>query len=157
VLTGKAHHMQMTAASAVSEQLAQGAHSATLADIRTIREGEKVKFPLNVSEVSITLHRYAVLCHTLFQGAGAAHPFVEALWAVATGIQNIAPFVTDKCNVQVMSHEYLTKVAVYEGDDVAAIPVPDFTVMLTELTRGTFHNSTNWMDIPIEYTEGGAA
>ena len=52
---GKAHHMQSTAASAVADQLVQGDHSATLSDIRTIREGEKIKFPLNVSEVSITL------------------------------------------------------------------------------------------------------
>ena len=169
---GKAHHLQMTAASAVADQLEQGDFSASLADIRTIKEGEKVKFPLNVSEVSITLHRYAVLCHTLFQGTGADHPFVKALWAVAYGLQNAAPFITDKYNelaamhalsstyyarivraVQVMSHEYLMQVAVSEGDDVSSITVPDFAGMLTELTRGTFHNSTNWMDIPIDYTE----
>ena len=75
----KAHHMQVTAAAAVADQLAQGEHNATLADIRTIREGEKNKFPLNISEVCITLFRYAVLCQTLFQGAGPKHPFVEAL------------------------------------------------------------------------------
>lgn len=122
---GKAHHIQMTAASAVADQLVQGNYSASLAEIRTIKEGEKAKFPLNVSEeVSITLHRYAVLCPTMFQGEGASHPFVTALWAVASGLQNIAPFVTDKYNklatlhglgstyyarivraVQVMSHE----------------------------------------------------
>ena len=77
---GKAHHIQATAASAIADQLAQGEHSASLADVRTIREGEKVKFPLNATEVTVTLLRYAVLCQTLFQGAGDDHPFVDALW-----------------------------------------------------------------------------
>jgi hypothetical protein len=168
---GKAHHMQVTAASAVADQLSQGEHSATLADIRTIREGEKIKFPLNLSEVCITLYRYAVLCHMLFQGSGPAHPFVQALWDVAKGLQNIAPFVTDKYNelagmydlnsiyyahivraVQVLSHEYLHGVATKDEDNVEGVPVPNFSVMLVELTRGTFRNSTHWIDLPMEYT-----
>lgn len=48
--------------------------NASLADIRTIRDGEKLKFPLNASEVCVTLIRYAVLCQTLFQGTGNKHP-----------------------------------------------------------------------------------
>jgi hypothetical protein len=173
---GKAHHMQATAASAVADQLAQGDHSATLSDIRTIREGEKIKFPLNVTEVIITLSRYAVLCQTLFQGSGPTHPFVDALWEVANGLQNIAPFVTDKYNelaamynltsvyyarivraVQVLSHEYLQGVATNNADNVVGVPVPNFSVMLVELTRGTFRNSAHWIDIPMEYTESVTA
>jgi hypothetical protein len=73
---GKAHHLQVTSASAVAAQSAQGDQNASLADIRTIREGEKLKFPLNATEVCVTLFRYAILCQTLFQGSGAKHPFV---------------------------------------------------------------------------------
>ena len=173
---GKAHHLQVTAASAVADQLAQGDQNASLADIRTIREGEKLKFPLNASEVCVTLYRYAVLCQTLFQGEGPKHQFVEAIWDVATKFENLEPFVTDKYNglattrnvtsmyyarivraVQVCSHEYLYQVATQGVDDATSIAVPTFDAMLQELTRGTFPNSTNWIDIPSEYLEPGTA
>lgn len=173
---GKAHHLQATAASAVADQLAQGDHNATLADIRTIREGEMVKFPLNASEVCVTLARYAVLCQTLFQGAGEKHPFVEAMWKVAFGLKDIEPFVTDKYNdlasahpgitsvyyarivrtVQVYAHEYLHRIAINATDDITGIVVPDFGGLLLELTRGTYPNSTNWMDLPASYLETAA-
>ena len=173
---GKAHHLQVTSASAVADQLAQGDQNASLSDIRTIREGEKLKFPLNASEVSVTLHRYAVLCQTLFQGAGAKQPFVETLWDVATKFKNAEPFVTDKYNelastrnitslyyarivraIQVCSHEYLHQLSAHEDDNVTGIDVPKFDAMLLELTRGTFPNSTNWIDLPADYLESGAA
>lgn len=174
---GKAHHLQATSASAIADQLAQGDQSATLADIRTIREGEKIKFPLNASEVCVTLFRYAVLCQTLFQGAGGPrHPFVETLWKVATGLKDIEPFVTDKYNeladvhnltsvyyarivraVQVCSHEYLHRVATSDTDTIDGIEVPKFDALLVDLTRGTFQNSTNWMDIPAAYMAPAAA
>ena len=173
---GRAHHMQVTAASAVADQLAQGDQNASfLSDIRTIREGEKLKFPLNASEVCVTLFRYAVLCQTLFQGSGPAHPFVTALWDVATKLKDIEPFVTDKYNelatsrqitslyytrivraVQVYAHEYLHQVATSESDTCGGLEVPKFDSLLLELTRGTFPNSTNWMDIPAEYLEPAA-
>lgn len=72
---GKAHHLHVTTASSVANQLAQGKHNASLADNCTICEGEKIKFPLNATEVCITLFQYAVLCQSLFQGAGLSHPF----------------------------------------------------------------------------------
>lgn len=172
---GKAHHLRVTAASAVADQLAQGDQNASLADIRTIREGEKIKFPLNASEVGVTLFRYAILCQALFQGTGAKHPFVETLWEVATKFKNLEPFVTDKYNelastrnvtslyyarivraIQVCAQEYLYQVATHDGDDVTGIDVPKFDAMLLELTRGTFPNSTNWMDIPAEYLDQGS-
>ena len=56
--------------------------------------------------------------------------------------------------VQVMLHEYyLQGVATKDEDNVVGIPVPNFPVMLVKLTRGTFHNSAHWIDIPMEYTE----
>ena len=171
---GKAHHMQVTAAAAVADQLAQGDHNATLADIRTIREGEKVKFPLNISEVCITLFRFAVLAQTLFQGTGPPHPLVEAIWGFASSLQTVGPFVTDKYNdlagvynltsvyyarivrtVQVNIYEYLSQVAVNAEDNIGGIAVPSFTSLLQELQQGTYHNSTNWIDIPSEYLQVG--
>ena len=166
---GKAHRLQATAAAAVADQLAQGGHNASLADIRTIKEGEKMKFPLNVSEVCITLFRYAVLCQTLFQSSSTEnkHPFVEALWDLAQELQSVSPFVTDKYNeaagvhhltsvyyarivrtVQVYAGEYLAKVAICEEDKLAGIVVPSFATLLQELQRGTYHQSTNWIDTP---------
>lgn len=169
---GKAHHLQVTAAATTADQLAQGDQNASLADIRTIREGEKVKFPLNASEVCVTLYRYAILCETLFQGAWPKHPFVDALWTVATAIKDVEPFITDKYNnlasihpitsvfytrivraVQVYSQEYLHQVAMYNGDDISDVPVPSFASLVQELTRGTFPKSTNYMDLPAEYME----
>ena len=45
-----------------------------------------------------------------------------------------------------------------ESDNVSGIPVPDFSGMLTVLTRATFHIPTNWIDIiPIEYTQAGGS
>ena len=166
-----AHHLQVTSASAVADQLAQGDQNATLADIRSIREGEKLKFPLNLTGVCVTLYTYAVLCQTLFQGTGDKHPFVETLWKVAAGLKDIEPSVTDKYNeiagphnlkslyyspivraVQIWSHEYLHRVATTnEENSIAGVPVPTFDHMLIDLTRGTFHNSTNWIDLPAEY------
>lgn len=169
---GKAHHLQVTAASSVANQLSQGEQNASLADIRSIRDGEKIKFPNDITEVCITLFRYAVLCQSLFQGVGPPHPFVEALWSTAVGLQNIAPFVTDRYQelarlqnvtrtyharivraVQVNAHEYLQQVATNVVDSVAGVEVPNFVSMLQELRRGTFHHSTNWMDIPSEYLD----
>ena len=172
---GKAHHHQVTAASSVADQLAQGDQNATLSDIHTIWEGEKLKFPLNVSEVCVTLYRYAVLCQVLFQGGGEKHSFVESMWDVATKFKNNEPFITDKYNelvssrnitsvyyarivraVQVCAHEYFHQVAIHDTDDISSLTTPNFDGMLLELTRGTFSNSTNWIGIPAEYLGTGA-
>ena len=170
---GKAHHLPVVAAAATADQLAQGDQNASLADIRTIREGEKIKFPLNASEVCVTLFRYAVLCETLFQGTtGGKHPFVEALWLVAKALKDVEPFVTDKYNdlasvhpitsiycarivraVQVYSHEYLHQVSTHDGETLYDISVPDFGPLVRELTRRTFPKSTNYMDLPSEYMD----
>ena len=168
---GKAHHLQVTAAPAVADQLIQGDQNTTLADIRTIRKGEKVKSPLNASEMCVTLFRFAVLCETLFQGSGERHPYVESIWRFARGLKDIEPFVTDKYNelapvhaftnlyyyarivlaVQVWTHEYLHRIAISEVDNVQGIEVPKFDNVLRDLTHGTFHQSTNWIDLPSAY------
>ena len=95
---GSASHYQSLEAASVSNQLSEGGQNASLADYRTIRENEKVRFPRDVSEVTIMLMRYAaVLCQCLFEGTGAPHPFVEAMWgALALNMQNVAPFVTER-------------------------------------------------------------
>ena len=174
---GKGDHLQVVAAAATADQLAQGDHNASLADIRTIREGEQIKFPLNASEVCVTLFRYAVLCETLFQGTtGAKHPFVEALWFAAKAFKDVEPFVTDTFNdlvsvhpitsiyyarivraVHVYSHEYLHQVSTHDGETLDDISVSDFAPLIRELTSGTFPKSTNYMDLPAEYMETAAA
>ena len=58
----------------------QGTANASRANIRNIRENEKVKLPHDLNQVSLTLRRFAILVHTLFQGPGAANPFIKCIW-----------------------------------------------------------------------------
>ncbi|KAI2498887.1 hypothetical protein MHU86_15578 [Fragilaria crotonensis] len=87
---GSANHYLAVAAADVGNQLSQGEQNASLSDYRSIREKEKVKFPRDISEVCITMNRYAILCQCLFK-ARATSPAVEMLWATAAGFQNSAP------------------------------------------------------------------
>ena len=91
-LPGNAHHLQVLEAASVSNQLSQGDHNATLADYRALRESEKVKFPRDITEVGITLGRYAVLCQALLQGTGPPNPAVEVHW-------NLVPGTPERCAV----------------------------------------------------------
>ena len=93
---GGSSHLQALAAASIGNQLAQGEQNASLADYRTIREKEKVKFPRDVTEVSIMLGRFAVLCQVLFQGTGDAYPLVSALWTLYSAVNNAAPFITER-------------------------------------------------------------
>ena len=169
---GSTDYYAALATASVGHQLSQGEQNASLSDYRTIREQEKVKFPGNFLEVYITLTRFAVLCQCLFQGAGAKHPFVEAMWATAVSVQNITPFATDRYNqlsrhsaiavtyharivraIQVSVQEYWQQVATNVADGITGIEVPNFQALLQELRRGTFHLSTNWLDIPETYLD----
>ena len=169
---GSAHHYQALAAASVSNRLAQGEQSASLADYRTIRDNERVKFPRDISEAAITLTRFAVLCQCLFQGPAAPHPFVDTMWHLAVTIQNIAPFVTERFYavshnpaiaatyfarviraVQVHVQEYLHGVATNTAGTGAGVELPSFGALAQDLKRGTFHNSTNWFTIPAAYLE----
>lgn len=169
---GTDHHYLASSAASVGNQLAQGEHNASLADYRTNRDTEKVQFPRDVTDVCITMTRYAVLCQCLFQGTGAPHSFTVAMWNVAASLQNIAPFVTERFHqlvrhlgiaatyharivraIQLNVHDYLSLVGTSMGSGVAGITVPIFDSMLTELKRGTFHQSTNWVSIPDVYLD----
>ena len=66
--SGSTHHQQKLANTSISLQLAHGDQTASLADYRTLRDKEKVKFPRNTMDVCISLTRFAILCQTLFQG-----------------------------------------------------------------------------------------
>ena len=78
--TGTEDHYRAMDHAMVANQLDQGIANASLADIREIRNKEKVKLPQDLNQVSYTLQCYAVLVHTLFQGPGAANPFVTCMW-----------------------------------------------------------------------------
>lgn len=168
--SGKEDHYMAVAAADVGNQLSQGAQNASLSDYREIRAKEKVKFPKDVLDASITLCRFAVLCQVLFQGTGPAHPLVDAMWATALGLQNLAPSITAQYQalmrmpgiaptyyarviraIQLGIHDYFQQVAVNVVESVVGVEVPNFRTMLQELKRGTFHQSTNWIPIPDEY------
>lgn len=170
---GRAAHYQVLAAADVGNQLAQGEQTASLADYKALRDKEKVKLPKDVAETCITLCRFAVLCQVLFQGTGPTHPLVDAMWTTALGLQNIAPAVTDRYQalagmpgvaqmyfarivraIQVGVHEYLQGVATNIVDSVVGIEKPNFAALLQDLRRGTFHQSTNWIPLPLEYGGG---
>lgn len=168
--SGRANHYQVLAAADVGNQLAQGDQTASLGDYKAIRDTEKVKLPKDVAETCITLCRFAVLCQVLFQGTGPAHPLVDAMWTTALSLQNLAPAVTDRYQsllgisgvaqtyfarilraVQLGVHDYLQAVATNIVDSVAGIERPNFSGLLQDLKRGTFHQSTNWIPLPPEY------
>ena len=44
-------------------------------------------------DVCITVTQYAILCQTLFQGAGPENLLVSVLWRLMTALQNTAPFI----------------------------------------------------------------
>ena len=169
---GSANHYQALAAASVANQLAQGEQNASLADYRTLRENERIKFPRDVSEMAITLTRFAVLVQCLFQGSEAPHPLVERMWNLAVTIQNAAPFITERFNalanhpqvtstyfariiraVQVNVHEYMQGVAINLVDSVVGIELPTFTSLVQDLKRGTFHHSSNWIAVPSAYLD----
>lgn len=168
--SGKDDHYLAVAAADVGNQLSQGEQNATLSDYREIRAKEKVKFPKDVMEASITLCRFAVLCQVLFQGAGPTHPLVDTMWTTALGLQNLSPSITAQYQalsrvagvaptyyarviraVQLGVHDYFQQVAINVAESVVGVEVPTFGSMLQELKRGTFHQSTNWIAIPDEY------
>lgn len=57
---GSAHHYQAIAAANIGNQLALGEQNASLSDYHSIRDSGKLRFPRDVSEVGITLMRFAV-------------------------------------------------------------------------------------------------
>ena len=169
---GSANHYAAAAAVSVGIQLSQGEQNAMLSDYRSIREKEKVKFPRDITEVCITLTRFAVLCQCLFQGPGMTRPFVDAMWTTAVSLQNIALFVTERFHglarqpaiartyyarivraIQISVHNYMHHVAENLADGVIEVVVPNFAAMMQDLKRGTFHHTMNWVEIPEQYLD----
>ncbi len=168
---GGASQLQALESAEIGNQLAQGEHSASLADYRTLREQEKVKFPRDATDVVITIGRYAVLCQTLFQGTGPDNPLVVAMWKLYAALSNAVPFITEKyyqqatltpavanmyypCilrTVQVNVHDYLQGVSTNIADSHDGIDLPDFRSLLWDLRHGTFSNGSNWVPLPEGY------
>ncbi|KAI2499710.1 hypothetical protein MHU86_14791 [Fragilaria crotonensis] len=168
--SGTANHLEALAVSSVSNQLAQGDQAASLHDYTAIKEKEKLRFPRDTMDVAITLTRYAVLCQALFQGVGATHPFVERIWQLVAAINNATPYITDRfqqvagnpnianvyfpCivrSVQVNVFEYMHTVSTNLAEDITGVELPEFRSLVTELKRGTFPLSANWVPLPLEY------
>ena len=166
------NHMQALEAASIGNQLAQGEQSASLADYRTLREKEKVRFPRDVMEVGITLGRFAVLCQALFQETGEENPLVAALWRLYAAITNAAPFVTERIQqivgapavtryyyacivraVQVSVHEYMHGVSVNVAESHVGVEPLEFRALVQELKRGTFQFSSNWVPFPEDCLE----
>ena len=59
-------------------------------------------------------------------------------------------------SVQVFAHEYLHRVATHDSNDTSGVAFGDLSPILLELTRGTYQNSTNWMEIPAMYLDNAA-
>jgi hypothetical protein len=97
------------------------------------------------------------------------------MWSTALGLQNLAPSVTEQYQalarvprvaqtyfarviraVQLGVHDYFQRVAVNIIENVVGVKTPNFSPMLQDLKRGTFHKSTNWIPIPDEYMTGTA-
>ena len=173
---GSANHYRALADASVSNQLSQGEQNASLADYRTIREQERIKFPRDITEICITLTRYCVLCQTLFQGAGPDNAFVAAMWQLAASLQNASPFITERYQqvprmpafsgvyfacivraIQVGVQEYLQSVGTNMVEGHTGVELPDFRTLTTDLRRGTFHQSSQWIPIPEEYLDRPSA
>lgn len=169
---GSDNQLQALETADIGNQLTQGEHSATLTDYRTLREKEKMKFPRDTLDVCITIGRFAVLCQTLFQGAGPPNPLVEVVWHLLASLQNATPYIVDRFAqvartpaianvyfasivraVQVNVQEYLHSVSVNVAESHAGIEPPEFRTMVMELKRGTFQYSSNWVPLPEAYLE----
>lgn len=156
---------------ATTQQLEQGSQNASLADIKAIKEKERIKFPRDLHHVSITLQRYAVLVQCLFQGLGAPHPFVGTVWALAEEFRTKLPFLLELHSnigrehpeahlqlpsrvlryVQIVAIEYLQRIASAVAGFADVDDVPRFRTLVQDLQWGTFHVSRNWISLPPAY------
>jgi hypothetical protein len=158
-------------AAVLGQQLELGSHNVSLADVRTLKDKEKVRFPMDVYRVGISLIRYAVLLQVLLQGAGPPHPYVQAMWDLATKFHQRQPFIVERYMetlrlgpyhtyparilryVQVQGQEYFQAIAAATVGFAAVDTVPNFTALLLHLQHGTFQNSSEWYPIPAAYLD----
>lgn len=169
--TGANDHYRALDHAMVANQLEQGTANASLSDIRDIRDKEKVKMPRDLHQVSLTLQRYAVLVHTLFQGPGEPNPFVRCMWQLASMFHERLPHFLSQHqslvgtpwaevypahvvrNVQIHVYEYLQALQVgAAGDGVLTATVPSFQELLRDMQRGSFHMSPSWLPLPASVT-----
>jgi hypothetical protein len=170
--TSQSDHYRALDDAMVANQLDQGTANASLADIRDIRAKEKVKLPRDLNQVSLTLRRYAILAHTLFQGPGGSNPFVKCMWLLANKFHELLPHFLGQHqalagtpwsevypahvlrNVQINAYEYLQALQVGGSvtGDADAPELPDFRVLLRDLQRGSFHLSSSWLPLPAAVT-----
>ena len=166
--TGADDHYRAMDNAMVANQLDQGVANASLADIREIRDKEKVKLPRDLNQVSYTLQRYAVLVSTLFQGPGATNPFVTGMWMLANTFNERLPLYLGQHqalrgtlwydiypahiirHVQVNVYEYMQALQVSDG--TSAVPLPSFQGLHQSLQRGSFHMSSEWLPLPASLT-----
>ena len=171
VYTSQQDHYQALDDATVANQLDQGTASASLADIRDIREKERIKLPRDLNQVSLTLRRYAILVHTLFQGPGDSNPFVKCIWVLANKFHERLPHFLGQHQglmgtpwaevnaahvlryVQINVVEYLQSLQAWSGVGGAEAPeLPQFQDLLRDLQRGSFHISSSWLPLPASMT-----
>lgn len=175
VYSGAADNARAQEAAVLGQQLELGSHNVSLADVRTLKDKEKVRFPLDVYQVGISLIRYAVLLQVLLQGAGPPHPYVQAMWDLATKFHQRQPFIVERYMetlrlgpyhtyparilryVQVQGQEYFQAIAAATVGFAAVDMVPNFTALLLHLQHGTFQNSSEWYPIPAAYLDPAPA
>lgn len=170
--TSQHDHYRALEHATVANQLDQGTANASLADIRNIREKEKVKMPRDLNQVSLTLRRFAILVHTLFQGPGASNPFVKCMWLLANRFHERLPHYLGQHqallgtpwaevypahvlgHVQINVYEYLQALQVGSGGagGEATLEPPTFQDLLRDLQRGCFHMSSSWLPLPMAVT-----
>ena len=167
---GARDYYQAQEAASVTHQLDQGTQNASFADIQAIKASEKVRFPSDLHQTGITLQRFAVLAQVLLQGSsGEPHPFVKNIWTFANGFQNRLPFILDRYHglagnpaqihyparvlrtIQILTYEYMQSIAAATVGFAEVDEPPDFSSLLTDLQRGTYHTSNSWIALPSEY------
>ena len=164
VYSGTEGHYRSLDTATLANQLDQGTANASLADIREIRDKERLNMPQDLNHVSYTLRRYAVLVHTLFQGPGATNAFVECIWRLANTFNDRLPAYLSEHqklrgtawydvypahivqHVQVNVYEYLQGVQSSMGRDLP--PLPSFQELHRCLQRGSFPSSSEWLPLP---------
>jgi hypothetical protein len=166
--TGADDHYRAMDNAMVANQLDQGTANASLADIRDIREKEKVKLPRDLNQVSYTLQRFAVLVHALFQGPGEVNPFVKCMWLLANTFNERLPLYLGQHqalrgtpwydvypahvvrHVQINVYEYMQALQVSGAPE--APELPNFQALHRSLQRGSFHISSEWLPLPASVT-----
>jgi hypothetical protein len=150
-------------------QLDQGVNQATLADVRSIRDKEKVKLPRDLHQVAVTLQRFAVLTHMLFQSeTGHRHPLVRTLWHLAETFAARLPFFVERHaqhagevyssyptrilrHVQIRTAEYFQRISSANAGFEAVDNAPSFDEILEDLGHGNFPTARCWLPLPPDY------